>query len=481
MGPVWRQARISPILAQILRGQIPATLPQTFASPTPQGGTLTTYQPGGATTTSGGGFFTSLGTNGRNCFTCHQPQAGWGMNPSTAMSIFKATHGKDPLFALVDGANCPDAGLKAEKEGDDAREGVYSQILTKANIRIFLPIPTGAQYQVNIIRDPTGCENNATYGLPTGVISMYRRVLNATNLSMNSQFDPTFTTVVPQGSIMWDGREPSLQSQFNDATLGHAQAAAAPSADSISQGVAFETSIFTAQSSDGKAGSLTANGATGGPVVLSTDVGFVPDFGAEGMNMYDAWSGSTNKAQASINRGQNIFNTTTFTVQGVGGFNDVVGNPALGTTCATCHSNQNVGSDVIPGGRHLGIGDNASADQSGNQTTATTLPPSKDQPLFSFLCTPGSIPFFSNPVVVNGVTYDDYRTSDPGMGLITGQCKDLGQFKVPRLRGLAARAPYFHGGNAATLKDVVTFYNTRFNMGLTAQQQQDLINFLGTL
>jgi cytochrome c peroxidase len=54
-------------------------------------------------------------------------------------------------------------------------------------------------------------------------------------------------------------------------------------------------------------------------------------------------------------------------------------------------------------------------------------------------------------------------------------------FKVPRLRGLAARAPYFHGGSAATLADVVAFYNLRFNMGLSAQDKQDLINFLGTL
>ena len=67
------------------------------------------------------------------------------------------------------------------------------------------------------------------------------------------------------------------------------------------------------------------------------------------------------------------------------------------------------------------------------------------------------------------------------MGLISGKCSDLGVFKVPRLRGLAARAPYFHGGNAATLREVVEFYNSRFNIGLSAQDTQDLVNFLGTL
>ena len=53
--------------------------------------------------------------------------------------------------------------------------------------------------------------------------------------------------------------------------------------------------------------------------------------------------------------------------------------------------------------------------------------------------------------------------------------------KVPILRGVAARAPYFHGGNAATLNDVVNFYNNRFNIGLTAQQKQDLVNYLNSL
>jgi len=49
------------------------------------------------------------------------------------------------------------------------------------------------------------------------------------------------------------------------------------------------------------------------------------------------------------------------------------------------------------------------------------------------------------------------------------------------LRGLAARAPYFHGGTAANLQQVVAFYNARFQMNLTPQQQADLVNFLNAL
>jgi hypothetical protein len=134
-----------------------------------------------------------------------------------------------------------------------------------------------------------------------------------------------------------------------------------------------------------------------------------------------------------------------------------------------------------PAAGTFGIGDNSSADLSGNQTAATVLPPTWDQPLFSFLCPVGSIPFFGNPVTVDAVTYDEFRTTDPGMGLITGQCADLGKFKVPRLSGLAARAPYFHNGNADTLEQLVDFYNIRFNMNLSPQERQDLISFLKSL
>jgi len=35
--------------------------------------------------------------------------------------------------------------------------------------------------------------------------------------------------------------------------------------------------------------------------------------------------------------------------------------------------------------------------------------------------------------------------------------------------------------SAATLADVVDFYNTRFNIGFTAQEKADLIAFLGAL
>ena len=81
----------------------------------------------------------------------------------------------------------------------------------------------------------------------------------------------------------------------------------------------------------------------------------------------------------------------------------------------------------------------------------------------------------------NKTTGEIIATTDPGRAMITGKWKDIGRFKGPILRGLAARAPYFHSGFAADLDAVVDFYNERFGIGLTAQERADLVAFLRTL
>ena len=57
----------------------------------------------------------------------------------------------------------------------------------------------------------------------------------------------------------------------------------------------------------------------------------------------------------------------------------------------------------------------------------------------------------------------------------------MSTFKGPILRGVAARAPYFHNGMAATLDDVIDFYNKRLNLALSAQEKADLGAFLRAL
>jgi len=82
-------------------------------------------------------------------------------------------------------------------------------------------------------------------------------------------------------------------------------------------------------------------------------------------------------------------------------------------------------------------------------------------------------PFGSAPV--------SFYTTDLGKGAITGLCSDLNRVKGPILRGLAARAPYFHNGAASTLSQAINFYNQRFSMNLSDQQKRQLVAFLQSL
>jgi hypothetical protein len=197
------------------------------------------------------------------------------------LATYLLTLGRDPLFAPVDGADCPDRGAAATNVGP-AFLAARSLLFTKGDFRISLPVPANHDwYSVSVMSDPTGCENSLTYGFPAGLLSFYRRPLPATNV----------TFLAPGGArganIMWDTREPNLATQFFDATLVHAQASPAqaamlepnpaafpdPSAFNaqVNQGAAFQQANFTAQSYDLIAADLTGtdgSGALGGPVNL---------------------------------------------------------------------------------------------------------------------------------------------------------------------------------------------------------------------
>jgi len=72
-------------------------------------------------------------------------------------------------------------------------------------------------------------------------------------------------------------------------------------------------------------------------------------------------------------------------------------------------------------------------------------------------------------------------TTDLGQALIDGRFEHIGKLKGPILRGLSARAPYFHNGSAQTLLDVVRFYEVRFGVIFTPQEEADLTAFLSVL
>ena len=54
-------------------------------------------------------------------------------------------------------------------------------------------------------------------------------------------------------------------------------------------------------------------------------------------------------------------------------------------------------------------------------------------------------------------------------------------YRTAPLKGVWQHAPYFHNGSAATLADVVSTYNTRLNLGLSAPEMADLVEYLKSL
>jgi hypothetical protein len=437
--------------------------PLTTADPS---GWLQTSAPSGRID-SGNPFFQSFGSNGRSCNSCHRQAQGWTVSPDELRQRFARTNGTDPVFALVDGAVSP----VADVSNVYARRSAYAMLLSRGLIRVGMPMPANAEFRLTKVDDPYGYASARE-------LSLFRRPLPATNLIWLT-------------AVMWDGRETfspfkppmdagidlenlrvSLASQARHAILGHEQAAAAPSDAVIAQIVDFEMHMVTAQVDDNGAGQLNSDNAMGGANILAQQrfwvgindtLGNDPTgdaFDEKAMRLFDDWNDPTAQfrrdprglARAAIARGEQLFNSMPIAIRGVAGLNDVTGLPVIHGSCSSCHNSPNIGNHSMALPVNIGVAD------------ASRRTP--DMPLYT---------------LTNQTTGKSVQTTDPGLAMITGKWADIGKFKGPILRGLAARAPYFHNGSAATLGDVVEFYNTRFNIHMSSQQKRDLVAFLSAL
>jgi cytochrome c peroxidase len=449
-------------------------------------GTSSTYNTKGNGIHENGAFFQTLGTNGRSCATCHQPGDGMTVSAASVQQRFDATDGLDPIFRTVDGANCPTNDVSSVA----ARSNAYSLVRTRGLIRIGLDVPANADFVVTDVDNQYGCDS-------TSNVSTYRRPLPSTNLRFLS-------------AIMWDGRESAgarkitfdnyseqlianLLTQSLDATNGHAEGAGLhPTTGQKKQIVDFEMGLFTAQATGTHTGWLNGNGATGGPGTLVTQPFFISinsslgpsveppsgrntpgdgqPFTSTIFDLFDAWAGlPSSDPRAAVARGQTLFNTTPIVITGVGGLNDDFNVPSLQGTCGTCHDTPNVGNHSFPTPLNIGTGD-----LMGDNPIATANKGNLD------------IGYMPKITVCKKDTNGDpsstcVTTTDLGQALIDGKFHHVGKIKGPILRGLSARAPYFHNGSAKTLRDVVNFYQTRFNMNLTESDKDDLVAFLSSL
>lgn len=452
--------------------------------------------------TAGHAFFEPLGSNGRACVTCHQPASAMSLSTELIQQRWRETNGKDPLFAAIDGRNCP------HLPANDPQ--AHSLLLERGLIRIFLPWPPRdrsgnaiePEFTIEVVRDPTGCNTHPEYGLDSDEpsISVYRRPRMAANLkyvtaadfgvtpfsikdARPASRDPETGRLVNM-NMLADAREPTLQTQAISAALTHLETTAAPSDAQLAEIIDFETQIYTAQAHHVDAGNLEEDG---GPPALGPRAVAEGQTGVLGNNttryvfpMGDAWASLERTTDAetdaqsefreSVQRGHDVFFLRTFWISDSMHINNIgLGNP-IKRTCSTCHGMHMTGMDTANGFVDVGSTNLPWATEN-EQNPWTEKKP--EMPLFRLTCDNAHAPhpFFGRVIY----------SQDPARALITGRCNDIGAIVMQQFRGIASRAPYFTNGSAKNLRELIDFYDRRYNIRYSEQEKIDLENFLSTL
>jgi cytochrome c peroxidase len=249
---------------------------------------------------------------------------------------------------------------------------------------------------------------------------------------------PLATADFRSHSVMWDGANTvgnvlrdGLIRQARGNVTGAQEGQPAPD-EVIFDIVDYEMALSHAQTFVWGVGSLTAAGGRGGPELAAAQPLLNGRF-----DLYDAWATSNHRGRRQIWRGQEVFNNV---------------NPPSGRTCRGCHSAANNGQNV-----------------NGTLFDVRTSEPhvaSPDMAVYTF---------------EERATGEVVESTDPGRGIRNGLFADLNKFKPPSLRGLSSRAPYFHNGIAATLRDVVEHYEAELGFVFTAQERDDLVAFMKAL
>ena len=428
------------------------------AAPNPAGTAETFHTTGEIDRTNP--FFQKLGINDRTCETCHAANQGWAITASATEALFNATGGLAAIFNPLDEGARPDADVSTV----DARRATFEKTLLRLALTRFPQnIPATAEFNVIAVDDPSGFSQVT----PTLQLTRFRRPTATAN---EAKVASTNWTAGPQPDL-----PAALAATVNGAARFHAQR---PDTVPLAQQIAardFQLGVFFAQTVDKKAGRLDAAGARGGPVHLSAQPFYVGindmtgadptgrPFSRKVFDIFDAWSvfnrgnsgsgsqSDRDRARGAIYRGQEIFNFHEFPITGVRGINDVFGQATFMGTCSTCHNVPNVGGHAVF--RMFDIG---AADEE--------------------FCV-GDIPLLT---IQHKVTGETRKVCDLGRGG-NGVWADVGGFRAPPLRGLAARAPFFQDGKARDIKEVVEFYHHRFDLDLSGDERDDLVAFLGAL
>jgi cytochrome c peroxidase len=277
--------------------------------------------------------------------------------------------------------------------------------------------PATRDYDVVGVSDPFGISTPAS-------LFFFRRPQPTANFRSHTVH---FDNVMTVGTSVREGLMKQVRASVVAALQGPA-----PAETTVGEIADYELELHHAQTYRWGAGWLDDAGARGGPEHQASQALVAGRF-----DLFDAWESSWNPYRRQIWRGQEVFNNV---------------NVASGKRCGGCHNAANNGQNV--NGTLFNIG------------TSKPEHARPDMAVFTFQSR------------VDGSTI---QSTDPGWGLRDGNFANLNKFKTGNLRGLASRAPYFHGGTAETLEDVVRHYEVELGFDFTPAEEADLVAFMTAL
>jgi hypothetical protein len=357
-------------------------------------------------------FFTPQGSNGRSCATCHAPEDGWSLRPVTVNLMFILTGGTHPIFVNNLDTDTPTCDMSTVASRWNCttmlRAGLFTRKVTP---------PATRDYDVVAASDPFGVGT-------TSSLWFFRRPLPTSNFKSHTVMWDAANTV---GTSLHDG----LVRQAAGNITGAQQGTAPANPVIVEAIVQYEQAMAHAQTNLHGAGSLTAQGAKGGPENAANQPLVAGRF-----DLFDAWQNVGSPHRRQVFRGQELFNNV---------------NVASGRRCGACHNAANNGQNV--GGALFDVG--ASRPEFGPGKAVYTFKRRTD----------GA----------------ELKSTDPGRGIRNGVFDDLNKFKTPNIRGLGSRAPYFHNGIAKDLRGVVKHYEAALGFSFTDQEEEDLVAFMSAL
>ena len=339
-----------------------------------------------------------------------------------------------------------------------------------------------------MVRDPTGVNRDPVYGLTsaTPTVSVFRRPRVAANLKYVTSPDGLFNvklgvlmdkdpdTGLPSSmNIMADARAASLSVQAQSAYHDHQGGRVRCRVPRSTHPRVREPGLRGADW-DARGGSLVEpNGpAALGPANVAREAHVLNSPKTPVFHFFDMWLQASGapptqaEFRASVARGNDIFVNRRFWVKDVAHINSIgLANPAK-RSCAVCHNAQMSGMDWP---------------RAGSISARPTIRPGP-RPGVERVLGPARVQAdLQGRRAAAPVSGPRDLHLDPGRALVTGHCADIGAITMGQFRGLAARAPYFSNGSAKDIRELVDYYDRRFDMRLTGQEKQDLINFLGVL